>query len=118
MLACDVEQPQRRPGRLPAPALPARYGHRGDVHDRGGNRLADIELLTDCSHLRGREWFDRRRQRYRRRAQSKLLLARQVMGERLDPTDEVVGVELNGVTVRNGTSNTLRKSSENGVDPI
>jgi len=40
------------------------------------------------------------------------------MGERLDPTDEVVGVELNGVTVRNGTSNTLRKSSENGVDPI
>jgi len=31
----------------------------------------------------------------RRRAQGKFLLARQVLGERLDAADKVVGVELN-----------------------
>jgi hypothetical protein len=31
----------------------------------------------------------------RRRAQGKLLLARQAMSERLDAADEIVGVELN-----------------------
>lgn len=47
MLARDVEQAQRRTGRLPAPALPARGGHRRDVHHRGENRLADVELFAD-----------------------------------------------------------------------
>jgi hypothetical protein len=38
---------QRRPGGLPPPALPARGGHRWDVHHRGENRLADVQLLAD-----------------------------------------------------------------------
>ena len=47
MLTCDVEQAQRRAGRLPAPALPTRGGHRRDIHHRGENRLADVQFLTD-----------------------------------------------------------------------
>ena len=47
MLAGYVEQAQRGSGRFPPPALPTRGGHRRDVHHRGENRLADIELLTD-----------------------------------------------------------------------
>ena len=47
MLACNVEQAQRRTGRLPPPALPACGGHCRDIHHRGENRLADVELLAD-----------------------------------------------------------------------
>jgi len=95
MPAYDVEQAQRGSGRLPAPTLPARGGYRRDIHHRGKNRLADVELLADRSHLRGRQWFDARRQWPGHRAQGKLLLARQVKGKRLDTVDEIAGVELN-----------------------
>ena len=95
MFAGDVEQAQRGSGRLPPPALPARGGHRRNIHHRGKNRLADVQLLANGPHLRGRQRLDRRRQRHRCRAHGELLLARQVLGERFDTADEIVGVELN-----------------------
>ncbi len=43
MLACDLQQPERRARGLAAPHLPAHRGHGGDVEEGREHRLAEAE---------------------------------------------------------------------------
>jgi len=95
MPARNVEQAKRCAGRPAPPPLPTRGGHGRNIHHRGEDRLADVQFSPDGSHLRRRQRLHWRRQQPRGRAKRELLLARQMIRERLDIADQIGGVKLN-----------------------
>ena len=95
MLARNLEQAQSCASWFPPTAFPTRGSDGRDIHHRGKYRLTHVELPADRANLRRRERLDWRRQRHRRRAQGESLLSRQMMRERLNAADKIVGVELN-----------------------